>query len=441
MKKFGILFLILIYFNIGNAQINVRVKSSGNNKEVDIKTGGKPNSGKDKETGNAGNTEEQKQPAVTKNSGNAAKDTSKTPVPIATNDDTYNGPAKSMVASFYRQVDEVKKAIENGKKVSSYYSATSKLKMMETNMRKIKEKDPGYSNIAQFEQIYDSFKKEVEGYEKDLADNQAAKEKEFKDKITNENLLQTVIDGTQMQVGHNNLPFVDKAMADYKAKADEVLKLDLLKYKVKLDDLKRYVDKSHTLAADRIIASAKTVLGEVKDAENFTPIYKELQFRQLYWDAVRKIYKGDATCEKYYKDISDMLAKTGSPADIRKTASKNAAEAIKSRKMAAPVVKDAAMEKILMNGFNSKYKSKYNGTALKAVLLQDGWTIERNDLTGIVTGRNRVCELAYKGADGKCYLLPNPIYIYQAYVGGSFTNTEVIYNGFSGEEMLCENVK
>lgn len=94
-----------------------------------------------------------------------------------------------------------------------------------------------------------------------------------------------------------------------------------------------------------------------------------------------------------------------------------------------------------MNGFNGKYGNTYKGTALKAVLLQDGWTIERHNISGVITGRNRIGQLAYKGADGKCYLLPNPIYIYQAYIGGSFSNTEVIYNGFSGEEMLCENVK
>jgi hypothetical protein len=131
----------------------------------------------------------------------------------------------------------------------------------------------------------------------------------------------------------------------------------------------------------------------------------------------------------------------GTGDDIIKTAAKNEAAAIKERKMAAPVVKDAAMEKMLLNGFNSKYGSVYKGTALKAILLQDGWTIERHDISGVVTGRNRIAQLAYKGSDGKCYLLPQNIYIYQAYVSSSFTNTEVIYNGFSGQEMLCENVK
>ena len=105
------------------------------------------------------------------------------------------------------------------------------------------------------------------------------------------------------------------------------------------------------------------------------------------------------------------------------------------------MVKDANMEKVVTNGFNKVYGASRNVSALKAVLTQNGWTILRNSLTGIVIGRQRTAKLAYKGSDGKCYLLPDYVFIHEDYVGNSFINTGAVFNGLDGEEMLCENVK
>ncbi len=99
------------------------------------------------------------------------------------------------------------------------------------------------------------------------------------------------------------------------------------------------------------------------------------------------------------------------------------------------------MEKIITDGFNKVYGTSRNVTALKAVLTQDGWTTLRNSLTGIIIGRQRTAKLAYKGSDGKCYLLPDYVFIHEDYNGSSFTNTGAVFNGLDGEEMLCENVK
>jgi hypothetical protein len=364
-------------------------------------------------------------------------------ITIVTNaqDANYNGPAKGMVANFYKQEADIKEAIENGKRYGQFNSAEGRLKTMETNIKKIKEKDPSYAKLAQMEETYNQLKKEVEAAKAEADNKVATGRKDAANKTTNESLLKTVIDGTQMEVGHNNLPYIDKAMADYQAKSDEVLKLDLTKLKVKLVDLKRYVDRSHTLAADRIIAKTQTLLKEIKKSEELEPAIKELQFRKMYWDVVRKIYTGDATCEKYYKSVSDILNQAGSLDDIKKTAAKNETDAIKNRKLPPALQKDAALEKALIDGFNAKYKDSYKGTAIKVIILQPEWYIEKNSLTGVVTGRNKHCALVYKDAAGKCFLMSQLVYAYQDYVGGSFGKTQIVYNGLGGEEMLCENVK
>ena len=75
------------------------------------------------------------------------------------------------------------------------------------------------------------------------------------------------------------------------------------------------------------------------------------------------------------------------------------------------------------------------------MLTQDGWTTERHKISGIVTGRNRTAKMVYKAKDGKCYLLADQVFYYEEFIGGKFTNRQIIYSGQGGQEMLCENVK
>ena len=86
------------------------------------------------------------------------------------------------------------------------------------------------------------------------------------------------------------------------------------------------------------------------------------------------------------------------------------------------------------------YSESFKGKALKAVILSDDWTIQRNEVSGIVTGRLRKAAIAYKNAEGKCYLI-REFFIQQEYVGGAFVGTKSVYAVGKGQEMLCENLK
>ncbi|MBL7727114.1 MAG: hypothetical protein JNM68_05495, partial [Dinghuibacter sp.] len=153
---------------------------------------------------------------------------------VQAQDPNYNGPAKVAVNSFYKMAADAQKAIEAGKTNGHFYVAGTKIKSMESSLKKIKEKDPGYSKLAEMEETYNRLKKEAETGQAEAESRVAAGRQDLHDKIKHENLLQTVLDGTQMQVGTNNLPYVDKAMADYKTAAEEALNLDLSKYTEKL---------------------------------------------------------------------------------------------------------------------------------------------------------------------------------------------------------------
>lgn len=134
MKKVSILFLVLIYFNIGNAQINVRVKNSGNSKEVDIKTGSKPSSSKGNESTGTGSKKTTTETAPVQ----ITKDTSAVPVPSGKPDESYNGPAKVQLRAFWRSLE----------KLRSGSKTPSDLTNAERMLKQVKENDPSYNVSA-----------------------------------------------------------------------------------------------------------------------------------------------------------------------------------------------------------------------------------------------------------------------------------------------------
>jgi hypothetical protein len=184
---------------------------------------------------------------------------------------------------------------------------------------------------------------------------------------------------------------------------------------------------------------------ENSKSQNTTPEAAEVNFyiaksNQLYWDAAVKIFPEETSYEDQYKIITDLVNNNGSLEDMKAGMNKNNIEQIKNRKLPAAIVKDAAIEKLFIDAFNSRYKDEFKGTAIKAVVLQSDWQTKRHEVSGIITGRVREGAIAYKGTNGKCYLIKS-YYIHQEYIGTVFKNTSSVYVVHSGNEMLCENVK
>ncbi|MBL0200576.1 MAG: hypothetical protein IPP81_10585 [Chitinophagaceae bacterium] len=182
-------------------------------------------------------------------------------------------------------------------------------------------------------------------------------------------------------------------------------------------------------------------LKDARDRSNMEYRYYTIQFHQAFWDAAQKVFPEETSYADMYKKTTVAFNGMGSLEQLYAKAEANRIEHIRNTKFPVAAVKDASLEKVLINGFNKLYGSAHNVSALKAVLTQNGWTTIRHSLTGIVVGRQRSAKLAYKGNDGKCYLLPDYVFIREDYVGSSFINTVAVFNGLDGEEMLCENVK
>ncbi len=359
-------------------------------------------------------------------------------------DANYSGPAKMHVTNFPKLITDAKKHIET----QSFVAAQAKADQMDRAITSIKSKDASY-NTSSIEAEVKKIKEQLEAAKKTRETELNGAENATRTRIKIKQLLDALFDFSVFSVR-----FAETAQAtidEYKAKTTEMLGMNdaFVAYKSEIkgkNELKLFVDKmklSHSRNFDSFLESVERILSQSTGEKggNWEVSYYELQGEQAHWDAAVKVFPEEPEFAKIYQKVTAAVNKYGSLDNIYEKTKGNKVELIKNTKLPPATVKDASLEKILIEGFNKKYGQEYKGAALKAVLTQDGWTIERNSLTGIVTGRNRTGKIAYKGTDGKCYLLSNNIFIYQAFIGNSFSNTEVIYNGLGGEEMLCENVK
>lgn len=359
-------------------------------------------------------------------------------------DANYNGPAKSSVTNFAKIISDAKAHIE-GKR---FVAAQTKVDQAGRDIAKIKSLDATCNTS--------SMEEELRKLTDQLAAAKNARQSELgagQDATRNRIKIKQLLE-EQFGFAVFSVRFAETAQTEidaYRAKTQELLGLNdaLTAYKSdekEKGELKSFIERmklSHSRNFDTFLERVEKVVSQSTGEKggNWEIAFYELQGELAHWDAAVKVFPEETEFGKTYQKVTAAVNKYGSLDNIYAKTQGNKVEKIKNTKLPPATVKDASLEKILMEGFNKKYGQEYKGTAVKAVLTQDGWTIERNSLTGIVTGRNRAGKIAYKGTDGKCYLLSNNIFIYQAFIGNSFSNTEVIYNGLGGEEMLCENVK
>jgi hypothetical protein len=350
----------------------------------------------------------------------------------------YAGAAKSQVQYFWARAiipsDNISEGVLNGN-----------IRDMEYAVKATKEKDPSYNTTemeAALKKIKDDLKeKKLAEVRQTSGDKRSSRpvEKEVTDPT---GLLEKLFIETNVSVGStSDLPEAPAKIEAYKAKLAKLLSMDYTDALIKRGKYAKGSISGKLPAADRELDKIEGALKEVRDKSGMQYIYYTLQLHAAFWDAAQKVFPEESSYASKYKEVNAGIAKLGTLEQLYAKAEVNRIEYIKNTKLPVAVVKDANLEKVIINGFNKVYGTSRNVSGLKAVLTQNGWTILRNSLTGIVVGRQRTAKLAYKGSDGKCYLLPDYVFIHEDYVGNSFINTGAVFNGLDGEEMLCENVK
>jgi hypothetical protein len=338
----------------------------------------------------------------------------------------YEGPAKPAVRSFWI----------NAMGIPKTQKYTEGVAVLEAKLKEVKEKDPAYktdkmeAEIAKWKAKTGTVTEQPKEDFSNLNPTQKA--------IKADKLLRSLFDEVVISVSTSTLPTIQFKFDDYNKLLQQYISLNT---KPKESDIKRtkIIIEKHLYQTNGDITKIEAVKEYGTTSETAEANYYLAKYNQLYWDAAVKIFPEEVSFADEQKVVTDFVNKYGSLEDLKAGMSKNNAEKIKNTKLPASSVKDTKLEKIVTDGFNNAYGTK--ATALKAVLVQNGWTTLRNNISGVVTGRERTAKLAYKAKDGKCYLLDDYIFIREDYIGSSFTNTKAVFNGLFGQEMLCENVK
>ncbi len=242
------------------------------------------------------------------------------------------------------------------------------------------------------------------------------------------------------QVDNRRLKTIAQEIEDYKKRTAEVLTMDTSGNK---SELRQHLVQLKTsfISAENDMYELDRRCREQTVAENAEVKYYELLYNQAYWDAAQKIYPNEPNFKKAWQLAKKLVDGLGTIDDVHKLASKSKQQKINDTKLPVAAMKDATLEKMFMDAFDKYHGEEFKGKATKAVLTSDDWSIERNDITGIVTGRVRRAVIVYKGRDGKCYLTAN-FFLHQEYVGNSFSNTATSKFPIMGsQEMICSNIK
>jgi hypothetical protein len=347
--------------------------------------------------------------------------------------DGYIGKAQITIIAFWDGAAKLEKSIEGG---GSSIDA-DKLSNLQRKIDETKRKDPSYNTATMEAKV----KILVQGIEALKKKNETAI-KGNRDKTLNiqkvDQLLRSLFH-ISTDVDNGALKTIKEVIENYKKRTTEMLAMDKSTNK---GDLEKYIVslKNDFKSGENDLYELDRRCREQTVAENAEVQYYELIYKQAYWDAAQKLYPDVPEFAKVYATATKLLDGLGTIDDVHNLASKSKQQKINETKLPAAVMKDVALEKMFIDAFNKQYSEEFKGTATKAVLLSDNWTILRHEITGIATGRRRHAAIIYKGTNGKCYLTSN-FFIHQDYVGNSFINTKSIYVVMGSQEMLCANVK
>ncbi len=346
-------------------------------------------------------------------------------------DTNYDGPAKVTVKAFWDAAEKLEKSIAGG---GSSLDADNFMGLR----RKIddtKRKDAAY-NTGTMESKIQSLASAISAL-KNSKDKAIQENNNKEDAAQQVKKLLNELFQVSTSVSTGTLSTIEDKIGEYRKKMTTVLGMDMSNSASALANNLRYVTGHFKNYEKELLAEERSCREQVK-TENAKVNYYKLVFEKAYWDAAQKIFPAETAFTKAYALASRLVEGLGTANDMEALTAKSREKKIRETKLPESAVNDPALEKMFIDVFNKTFKET-RGTAFKAVVINKDWRISRNEISGIVIGRGMTGAVAYKGANGKCYL--EVFEVYEDYVGNTFQSPKVGYESYSGVELLCENVK
>jgi hypothetical protein len=345
----------------------------------------------------------------------------------------YEGPAKIAVTQLKDGITKLEKSVAAG---GSNLDADTYLSLVR-KLADVKKKDPSF-NISEIESKLKTLEASILGNKQKAV----TARQDMQDQANQMQKAGTLLNSLfyiSPGVDNGDLPTIEEKLKVYNQKLDELLTMDLSVVKPSLQvHYKRIIRPAQV--AEKELNEIDRSCREQTDPKNAEREYYELIYFRDFWNAAQKVFPEEPAFKNAYAHSVKLLSGLGSKENVHSLAAKTMENKVRSAHLPAAVMKDATLEKTFMDIFNSNEGQQIGATAVKAVLIHDDWTIIRNELSGIVTGRRRAAAIAYRKKDGKCYFFSS-FYILQEYVGGTFGRSMSANLVSGGNELLCENVK
>nr|WP_137678486.1 hypothetical protein [Parerythrobacter lutipelagi] len=151
--------------------------------------------------------------------------------------------------------------------------------------------------------------------------------------------------------------------------------------------------------------------------------------RKVYGDTP-EIAAATAASDSAFAKLGDFAAVESQAADVT--------QARIARNRLEPAIRsDAALGQQFARAFENSFLNTEKAKVLKVNLISSGWSVERNEITGIILLRYQYASLGLKGSDGTCYSA-QARFEQKHQGGGSYGST--YYRSGGPAEMLCENI-
>lgn len=155
---------------------------------------------------------------------------------------------------------------------------------------------------------------------------------------------------------------------------------------------------------------------------------------------LQRIYPESAIIAEANRQVAPRVAGLGSFADVERTVEANEEAAAASRRVRPSRQSDAALARRFGSLFavsNFTQSNFGNLEVLRTNLIDTGWTVERNAVTGIIISRYQRASIGFRAQDGKCHVA-EALFEQRAASGGRYSSAYLRSHRVA--RMLCENI-
>lgn len=243
----------------------------------------------------------------------------------------------------------------------------------------------------------------------------------------------------QEQGGTKIASDAESILNDFRSRTDAFIANDAAGRIKQAKDYNRYIEPKsisyEKSGLEDILKKIDEYIKNSNDLDGALVNYYLVKKYEIYWNSLEKAMPDDTEIKANAVLARKYAAGLSSISEIKTSVDKNKKASLANVKVPNAVRKDANTEALFRNAFNA---TGWNETIFKINLLDSDWHIERNSLTGVITGRHQTAAITAKNRNGDCILYT--FTIIQEYNGSSYQSTAKRY-GHLSSYMSCDNAQ